>query len=52
MLHLAVSGNSMRDYDIQNGQEIYTKPYGEEEKERIVDHPIHVLKRSDWRNIL
>lgn len=45
MLHLAVCGNSMRDYNILDGQEIYARRYEDDEsKVSIEDHPVLVLK--------
>lgn len=44
MLHLVVFGNSMKDYDIWDGQEIYAKRISEEEKRKITDYPVLVFQ--------
>ncbi len=44
MLHLAVCGNSMRDYDIWDGQEIYAQRIVDDaDKRNINDYPVVVF---------
>ena len=45
MVHLAVCGNSMKDYDIFDGQEIYAHRISSEaEKRNIQDHPVLIFR--------
>lgn len=48
MLHLTVCGNSMRDYQIVDGQEIYAQYIeSDDEKNHIPDHPVLVFSISN-----
>ncbi len=45
MVHLAVCGNSMKDYDIFDGQEIYAMPISTDADKRIIqDHPVLIFR--------
>ena len=51
---LRVRGNSMRDYGILSGNQVYVKPYGEEERNHIDTYPVmvfYIKNHKPWDSI-
>ena len=47
---LRVRGNSMKDYGIHTNNQVFVKPYRDEEKGNIQTHPVMVLNISDHKS--